>query len=35
MDIKTFLSRYKKEIRVGIVVFIGLMILQLSKSLRD
>ena len=34
MDFKAFVSRYKNEIRVGVVVFIGLMILQLFKKFR-
>jgi hypothetical protein len=34
MDIKSFAKKYDKEIKVGLVVFIGLMILQLFKSLR-
>lgn len=34
MDTKSFLKKYQKEIRVGIIVFIGLMILQLFKSMR-
>jgi len=35
MDIKSFATKYDKEIKVGLVVFIGLMILQLFKSLRQ
>ena len=35
MDIKSFAKKYDKEIKVGLVVFIGLMILQLFKSLRN
>ena len=34
MNIKSFAKKYDKEIKVGLVVFIGLMILQLFKSLR-
>jgi hypothetical protein len=34
MDFKSFAKKYDKEIKVGLVVFIGLMILQLFKSLR-
>jgi hypothetical protein len=34
MDIKSFAKKYDKEIKVGLVVFVGLMILQLFKSLR-
>jgi hypothetical protein len=34
MDIKSFAKKYDKEIKVGLVAFIGLMILQLFKSLR-
>jgi hypothetical protein len=34
MDLKSFAKKYDKEIKVGLVVFIGLMILQLFKSLR-
>ncbi len=35
MDYKAFVTRYKNEIRVGVLVFIALMILQLFKSFRD
>jgi hypothetical protein len=35
MDYKAFVTKYKNEIRVGVLVFIGLMILQLFKSFRD
>lgn len=34
MNFKEFTTRYNKEIRVGIIVFIGLMILQLFKGFR-
>lgn len=34
MDFKSFRKKYDKEIKVGLVVFIGLMIVQLFKSLR-
>ena len=34
MDLKSFAKKYDKEIKVGLVVFIGLMIFQLFKSLR-
>jgi hypothetical protein len=34
MDLKSFAKKYDKEIKVGLVVFIGLMILQLFRSLR-
>jgi hypothetical protein len=35
MDYKAFVTKYKNEIRVGVLVFIGLMIRQLFKSFRD
>ncbi len=35
MNYKEFTRRYNKEIKVGIIVFIGLMILQLFKWLRN
>jgi hypothetical protein len=35
MDYKAFVTKYKNEIRVGVLVFIGLMILKLFKSFRD
>ncbi|MEY2836224.1 MAG: hypothetical protein RLZZ557_1886 [Bacteroidota bacterium] len=35
MNFKEFTRRYNKEIKVGIIVFVGLMILQLFKRLRN
>jgi hypothetical protein len=35
MNFKEFTRRYNKEIKVGIIVFIGLMIRQLFKGLRN
>jgi hypothetical protein len=35
MNYKEFTRRYNKEIKVGIIVFVGLMILQLFKWLRN
>jgi len=35
MNIKDFSKKYNKEIKVGVIVFLALMILQLFKSLRN
>lgn len=34
MSSKDFAKKYNKEIKVGLIVFIGLMLLELFKSLR-